>query len=489
MEIGQAKGLAANLQFDQRINDLRYREQEDARAKATAEARAKMYADDMDYQNAVNDFDSGIIKDRAKQQTEAIGRYVRENPDYTYNADKLMQVNAMKRELKDNSDLHRGMASDTARKAYLQDLQESAKNPLSHDAEAYAQYEDQWKNYLQYGNQDGADAARGEGRKAFLYSKPRELRQLETDLPKVGNTIKDYDIVNTENGGWYTKPKAGQLESLRTATKQDYARELELAARKYNLNTEEKMNSYVDNLISTGFDKSHTLGDPLALRRMRLAEAQFGLDVAKEKAKAGASNGIVPYKQLMDPSIEKTQIPKKVFDQVWDPKNIQFPSTKGMIDLSGHNFNFDGTIYKPQGKNEKYRGMPFATGYVELSPQEAKELGIVTDVDAFGFGPSDSSAEGWRVEKGFNPDRVQIKKVYDADGKTQVKVKLLTEVPLNPADQTAMSLYQSATAPAKEYADQTSASSRQQAPQGAQVDSKGNVFDANGNYLGPASSF
>ncbi|MCV6901045.1 hypothetical protein OE165_28835, partial [Escherichia coli] len=68
-----------------------------------------------------------------------------------------MQMNLLKRELKDNPDLQRGMASDAAFKQLNADLAEVAKNPEQHDIGAYDALMNQRDNYLKFGHQDGED--------------------------------------------------------------------------------------------------------------------------------------------------------------------------------------------------------------------------------------------------------------------------------------------------------------------------------------------
>lgn len=484
MEIGQARGLAADLQFDKRIADLRYNKEADLRAEKMAEARAKMFVDDMEFQNAINAHDAPIVKQWAKEHTRKIGEFYRNNPDVLYNPDKLAQLNLMKRELKDNPDLHRGIASDMSYKQFQQDRLEAEKHPTNFDADAYASYDNQWKNYLQYGNQNGPEAAQKEGRQPFVYSRPKDLEPLETALPGLGNKIKDYDVVQTENGGWYTQPKSGQLEQLKRLAYSQYDREIELAAKKLGLDTQEKVDQWVSENISAGFDKSHSLGDPLAIRRLQLQEAAFGLDLAKAQREGSQTGGgIMPWEDVMNPNKPSVAIPKEVFKQVWPTQTkLVFTGTGGQkADLTGYDFEFDGSIHKPQ--KGPYKGLPFAVGHVDIPIEEAKELRIVKGKNWFG----EDDVDEYDVENGYDPKRVQIRKIFSKDGtKSRVIARLLTEIPLDPTNTTAHSLYQTATAPAKQYEPEQRRSAY---PAGAMVDEAGNVFDAQGNYLGPQSNF
>lgn len=200
MEFGGINGLAVSGQYDQRINDLRVHEQEDARAKQIAENRAKMFADDLDYKNASNEYDAPLIKRFATDQIKKIGEYYRQNPDVMYNPEKLAALNVMKRELKDNNSLNRGLASDSAYRDYLKDLGEVAKNPGAHDAEAYQDIQRQWRNYTQFGNQDGEEAAKTQGAKSFLYTKPKDFVDLNEVHRKSGDSMNPNSIEYLNNG-------------------------------------------------------------------------------------------------------------------------------------------------------------------------------------------------------------------------------------------------------------------------------------------------
>lgn len=237
LEFGIVKGLAQSGQYDQRINDLRYKEQADKRAKSEAEARAKLFAEDMDYNNAMNEFDAPIIKELALNKIREIASFVRENPDYTYNPDKLAVVNSMKKELKSNADLNRGLASDMERKKFLADYGEVAKNPNFYDTEAYEDIKNQWENYRMYGNQNGKEAAEKFGKQAFVYQKPRDFIDLAPSLQKMGNQTKNYDIVKPGGiGEWYSKMNPLELESLADAAIQQNERQIDVETRRLGLN-------------------------------------------------------------------------------------------------------------------------------------------------------------------------------------------------------------------------------------------------------------
>jgi len=436
-EIGLIQGLSGSMGYDQRINDLRVREQEDERARAEAEARAKMFADDMEYNNALNEHDAPIIKQYATQQIKNIGKYYRENPDVLYNPEKLAQLNAMKKELKSNPDLNRGMASDESYRNYLKDLSEVAKNPSQHDTQAYQGVQGQWKNYLKYGNQDGQKAAEEQGKKAFIYEKPRDFTDLPPSLQKMGNSTKNYDIVKGSNPGeFYTKMRDQDLKALTDAAFQQHARQIDVETNRLGLTTPEQKYSWVKSQIESGFDKQHNLGDPTALRKLALQEADHELNKRKFSASQQSSAPYTTWDELMSTSAAK--IPIKTAYNIWGGKGkIVLNGDNGQkVDLTGiADFKPDGVMYKP--KEGKFKGIPIVTGYVELPMEEAINRGLVKEQSGFNPFDKDEPAPGFG-------NKVEIIS-GDHNGKPYKYVKAFYEMPVDTKDATAKSMYEGET--------------------------------------------
>lgn len=159
MNIGEIRGLTVDAGVDDRINDLFRFDEANRRSKSLIEAKTAMFAQDMEFNNAMNQFDNPRIKDYAKKTISEIGKFVSENPDWSTNVNKRMWINMKKKELKDNPDLMRGIASDNAFKQMNADLAEVAKNPQQYDQGAYDMLLEQRNNYLKFGNQKGEEAA------------------------------------------------------------------------------------------------------------------------------------------------------------------------------------------------------------------------------------------------------------------------------------------------------------------------------------------
>jgi hypothetical protein len=138
MEFGEASGLAVSADYDKRIADQRYYDQQFKRARAENMAELKAFEDDLDYMNASNSFDHELIKGEANKTIREIGEVIRNNQDWRYNPDVRRIINEKKKYLKSNQNVIRGMASDSEYKEYLKDMKEVSKNPAFHDFEQRA---------------------------------------------------------------------------------------------------------------------------------------------------------------------------------------------------------------------------------------------------------------------------------------------------------------------------------------------------------------
>lgn len=423
-EFGLLQGLSQDMGYDNRINDLRWHEQQNKRALAENESKAKLFADDLDYQNAQNQHDAPIIREESKNKIKEIGKFVRENPDWTYNVDKRLQLNEMKKSLKDNESLKRGVASDNAYKSYLGDLQEVAKNPNAHDTEAYQSISDQWNNYLNHGNQGGLEAAQREGKKAFVYQKPQDFVDLPQTLLKAGNSVKNYDVKKGRNiGEYWTEPKPEEVDAIKKSIYQQNGRQIQVEAKKLGLTTPQEIDKWVTDNISAGFNKHYSIGDANAAFTNGMALKNYELQ--KEKGQKSFSESYTPFDNLIDPKNPAGTIPVDLARKIWNDKpNIQVLSSNGSkVDLTGFNMNYDGRFVK---KN----GIPFLLGYIDIPLKVAEEKGIYED--------------GWfgkpKITSDFL-DKATIETTQDKDNNEQKFVRIKHEIPVNPNDQTARQMY------------------------------------------------
>jgi hypothetical protein len=418
MEIGLARGLAQDLQYDQRIADLRYQQQEMDRATAINDAKAKMFSDDMDFQNATNSFDNPRIKEFAKNQIAALGKYVTENPDWASNVQKRSQVNLMKRELKDNPMLHQGLASDAALKQYNADLAEVAKNPEFHNKKAYEDIAIQAKNYTLYGNQDGEEAAKKFGTKAFVYTKPREFRNVTKDWAALGNDFKDLKRNPMAGKGRNAFQEYANPDSLRAMATQYYSENPEQMtqdAAKAGMEPIAYIMKGLDGYIPKKTDYGdYNLSDAMTMKR---------LSDKPEEAK-GPTTWDVEIKGK-DKGMESGDTMMKVLGP---PAGIKIKDYNGNpVDMTGINFKYTGNHervkVKVMGNDGKYKDayQKLFEVYTEVPIKVSNELGFTEDPWLGGVEVSDK----------FKGKNIDIVTRQNSKGEAVKYARIKTKVPVD----------------------------------------------------------
>lgn len=169
-DIGIRKGLAQSFGYDQATADLARQQDQMRQAKIYAENKAKMLAEDFDYNSAINAWDNTAIKEYAQGKIKELGAFVRENPDYLYNVEKRIAYNNIKRELKDSKPLMEGLQVDSNVKAMEQWKNDPKNAPLLDTPEFQKTLQD-YQNYIKTGSADGNTA----NRKLFTFYPPEEL--------------------------------------------------------------------------------------------------------------------------------------------------------------------------------------------------------------------------------------------------------------------------------------------------------------------------
>jgi len=375
LEFGQNLGLAVDLQADKRINDLRYQQEQMRLAKAQSEAKAKMFADDLDFQNAANSFDNPRIKEFAKNQINKIGQFISENPDWQTNVDKRMQLNFMKRELKDNPDLLRGMAVDNEYKKLLADMAEVAKNPRMYDVEAYQELQNQFNNYFKTGNKYGDPS---KGIEPPTYFKPQELIDVTSTALKAGKDINNFNVIKGKALGEYiTQPKPEEVKAIKDSLLKQHNRSIMLQARELGLNTPQQVDDWLTKSIMAGFEPKYSPGDPNALWERGMREREFN---QRERKMAPKPASYTPFDDLFDKRKPAGNVPAEIVQKVWGktPKvGVQANTIVGKnysgADLTGLPVTYDNRYVTDS------RGVRYLTGSVNVPMNVAKAKGIADE--------------------------------------------------------------------------------------------------------------
>lgn len=442
MNIGVANGLAQDFNYDQRVNDLRYQAEARKRQQDQNAAKAKLFANDMDFQKSSNEYDAPRVRDMNSKIVQEIGDYVAANPDYETNVQKMMVVKQLKNKLKDNPEVMRALHSDTNYKELLNDLQERAKSGSQYDKEAYDQYLSKWNNYQQFGNQDGAEAAKAEGVKPFTYVRPQDFVDLPSALQKAGNSIKNYDVVQPKGGNigeWYTKPKADEVAALKAAVYQQHGRQIQVEARRMGLDTPEKIDKWITDGISSGFDKSHSIGDPNAAFDRYIKSAELQLHRAKAKREADTNPSYKPFDYIVDPKTTAGQLNPDDIKSVWGntPMNPIIGNTGKKVDVSDFPIAYTGKYIKKQG-------LPWMLGKINMPLDVAEERGIYSEP----FGP-DLGRTGEITADFVN--NAKIVNGVDKEGNPMKFVQIDYNVPVNPLDKPARDKFNAMIQPAKMF--------------------------------------
>ena len=389
MEIGGIRGLTVDANYDERINDLYRADEMNRRTQAMNESKAKMFADDMEFNNAMNQFDNPRIKDYAKKTISEIGKFVSENPDWSTNVNKRMWINMKKKELKDNPDLMRGIASDNAFKQMNADLAEVAKNPQQYDQGAYDMLLEQRNNYLKFGNQKGEEAAMKEGAQPFIYQKPQEFVPLTETFLKSGALINPSLIIRGSGIGEITKtadPK--HIDAVTNELLQRHGRQISIEAGKIGLNTQKQIYDWVKNQVEAGVKSTYDPGDLTAAFDMQYKKAMLDLAGRKQASKETPTGQIEPWDDLHNPKKTAGIVPVDLVTKVvGDTPEAKVVSNTGKeVDLTGYKVQHTGKYITD--KNNVRR---FITT-IDLPESDATELGI--------YSPNSTEIEGDLTEEG-----------------------------------------------------------------------------------------
>lgn len=473
-EFGQVLGDAVDFQADARINDL-YRQQEGlARKKSQLEAEAKMFADDVRYQNAMNPFDHKIVKERAQKDIYALGEWQRQNPNWKIDPTLRAEYQNRVDNIKSNEDSIRGMASDSNYKAYANDLQEVAKNPQFHNKRAYDEIGKQWQNYTQYGNQNGLEAAQKEGYKPFVYMKPKDFVDLNEVYRKHGDSIQANSIEylkNGRDGAYRTYASEGDLRKNAEAIYLQNKDQLDQEYTEKGIDPIKEimgnLNSYVKTTIDIG-DKNR-LGEEMAL-----AKYKHSLDQAL------ANPNVSPYKvTILDTGYARPPA-QDLADVFGSNVKHYLPAGKDgkPIDNTGDVFHYDGDIfdmgYKPDGKYKK-TGIKTATGYVIKPLTFGKEVGYT--YDPWGFGEHEVKPE-------YKGKVSIIDSPVDKEGNSVKVLKIKTQTDVNANDPSYQGKWDKQILTTKQR--EGVGTSESPLSEGVYKDSVGNLFTSSGKYLGKA---
>jgi hypothetical protein len=396
-EFGEIRGMAVSSGLDQAIGDLYKLDEMARRAKAISESKAKMFADDMDYGNAMNSYDNPIIKEYAQKTISEIGQFMNENPGWETDPNARLWINNKKRELKDNPDLIRGMTTDASFKELNNDLAEISKNPEFYDTDAYNQLLSQRDNYLRFGNQDGEDAAKKEGKKAFIYKKPRNFVNLTETFLTSGQKVNPSIVKKGSFGEYWRDADPKHLDAVVNSLMQEHGRQISVEANKLGLRTPEEVKAWITDGVKAGVKTVYEPGDPNAWWKKRLAEEELALAKKKAEGKDVTPPATITAWDALHRTKAGMAPPEDLLKVLGDKPQIKVVgNTKDVVDLTGFSWVPDGKHYL-DGNNQRR-----VSGFVDMPLEQAKSLGIYSE-DATSFA-SEPTAEAQQMVSGLGQD-------------------------------------------------------------------------------------
>ncbi len=431
LEAGIRSGLAVRLPDQQA--QIHYEANLMRQAKVVAAAKAKMFADDFKYNNAMNAHDNPLVKQFAMNKLMEVGNFLRTNPDWETNPMARAKYNAMIHDLKDNPDLNRGLISDGNFNEWQKDKAEKLKNPDMFDAEAFQEVDNQWKNYLKYGNQfanSPEDAARL-GKQAFTYTAPRDFVDLNAKAADYGKNFSDFDVKPLKMGGltglgaYEEIPKEESVKAVVDNLYQQNKRQFDKQAAKFGYTSGLE---YANKLQRAYIKGKRDMGDwnaAISLQRLN-AEKLPPPEGVWRKDIVGKDRGLV------NGDVLKEALGAK-------PPFIITSKNNTVIDMTGREINYTGvTLYL--NDEEKRNGIKRAAIQTRIPVDEAVKMGIIQDSP--GWFSGDEVAPEWR-------QKAMIEKIQDKDGNDIDVVTINELMPFDVNTSTSQQIYDQKASPTK----------------------------------------
>jgi len=445
-ELGNIGGMAVDMGFDQQVNDLRYQQQMLRQQEAQNEAKRKLFESDMEFQKGGNAFDQPLVKAENQKIVQSIGDYISSNPDWETNFSKRGYVKQLKASLKDNPHVLRALSTNDNRQALLKYAQDAKQKGISFDEDALNNELQRYSNYEKFGNPDGEEALQSEGMKAYLFTRPQDFENLPSKWLGIGKGVADFNLVDTGQGGYYSKPKEEQMNALVNAAKQQNPRQIQVEAQKLGLDTPQKVDKWIRDGISAGVQKHFKVGDALGWwnASMNNQELQMKKQDAKAKAQASKSPDYTNWEYFTDQTSggkdAKTNLAgvldDKLFNEVWGgTQDVKAIGSDGAIaDLSDQEFHH-------KGKYINKGGVTFIPGYVDMPLDVAEAKGI--------YKQGKLTWDG--IKSNFKNSAKEVV-ITNKDGSTQDAIRVEYDLPINRRDNVARQKFNIATNVSKQVA-------------------------------------
>lgn len=435
MEFGGLRGLTFNTGQDKLIEDLKYFDQQARQNEAMNMAKAKMFADDIEFQTASNPFDAALVKQEGEQLLTELGKIRSENPNWNTDPNVLALMKFKKQGLKSSPAVLRSMAYKQAMEDYTKDLAAAQQSPDEYDVEALNQFEIQRKNYEQFGHPMGAEAAKKEGYVPLVYKAPQKFVDLDKLHAEVGSKIV---------GNKYRNP-TGNLGSVESYVEDkdllDYAKNVyKSRKRQYDVQwggSEEDIVKGIADKLKLHYKREFNIGDPDAYWRRGIEKRKLDLMEGKAQSQANPEDEYTTWDDFTNEKIPAGNVPVDLVRSIWNDKpQIVIRNNKGdAVDLTGFDAGWTG-------KYVKVDGIPYLLGNIDIPIEAAEKMGIYSDP----IGPN--LGRTGKITSDF-VGKAELVDSADKDGNAVKFVRVKHQFPINPKDQTAKQKWESWSNPAK----------------------------------------
>lgn len=431
-EYGLAQGLAVRGNSGDMISDIERHDMRMMQNKSLAEAKAKLFADSMAYQNSANSFDNPLIKAHNDAVIKEIGQFYKENPDARYNKDKLLFIEQKRRTLMDNEHVLRAKASDDAFRQMNEYLAEVSKNPNGYNQAAIDRMLEQKKNYLAYGNQAGIEDREKNGMKPFVFVKPKDFVDLTEVYRKVGSSMEARgfeELNNGRDGAYRTFARPDDLMNEAKAIYQQNKDQLD----------QEFTSKGIDPIVEVGkrivpyVKTDYKIGEKNRLaEQMALAKYEHSLKMAENQIKNTGRGSFYDSTVL---ATDWVKAPAEKISATFGSTLPHFlPAGKDgkPIDNTGDVFIPEGDIYdkgfRADGKYKK-TGIKVIDGFVRKPIQFGVDAGYLYDPTGLSGDPSLAGTDysDYEIKPEYKKYVSFVDTPMDKEGKSAKVLKIKTQ--------------------------------------------------------------
>jgi len=207
-EFGLLSGLAVRNTHQGEIDDLKYFEQLNKQNEAINMAKAKILADDFQFQVGSNNHDNEQIRIQGNAILDELAALKKAHPsDFWTNPDVQRQKAMLSHKMKIMPPVLNSMAFTDAQKKYNVIFEDYLKNPSKYDDDEIQNIRTQLATYDKTGHPEGeVGIQRDGGKRPITFMPPTVQKDLE-DLFKVARDIEPDEITTLHNGrdGAYRK--------------------------------------------------------------------------------------------------------------------------------------------------------------------------------------------------------------------------------------------------------------------------------------------